>query len=147
MGNPALAARNRDAFSEAGLSDANMVSALGISPSYADQLLAGSKPISAPIRGKLAALIAAKANGPAESPYVLEHGEIRERADFPAEIIDQADDAVEPAGSYLNRLVIGTGYRVEGVPGGGYRITQTVAECVDQSFARAICDLLNGEKG
>lgn len=57
--------------------------ALEISTSYVAKLRSGSDPLRPPVRAKLDALIAAKANGPepVESKHVLEHGEIRERVE------------------------------------------------------------------
>lgn len=112
--------------------------ALEISVDYAKQLRAGRHKITAPIRGKLDALIAAKANGP--DPVEQD-------------IIDQADDAVEPAEPTGDDLK----YYLEGpTDDGGWNVVRRkqwvvehkmIARTWSKGDANKICDLLNKERG
>lgn len=142
---PVVCMQNRERFHAAGVAhnSVDVAGELGISISYAEQLLRGSKPISAPIRAKLDALIAAKANGPVESPYVLEHGEIKER-------VEQVEVDLPKPSSPTSAVFVGDAanrYQIQEMPIGFFKVVSVAAMTRDRSIAERICDLLNKEGG
>lgn len=84
--------------------------ALEISTSYVAKLRSGAEPLRPPVRAKLDALIAAKADGPAESPYVLEHGEFGERD--PVEVDMQAPQPMPVRRPKYQVIKVSDGYAV-----------------------------------
>ncbi len=131
-------ALNRDAFSLAGLADENLSTSLDISQSYVDQLLSGSKPISGPIRAKLDALIAAKANGPEK----VEQFE----ADLqPSPVLTPTNELsswCEPAD-----LPPASDYAVIDATDGTAVLVEILARFNNHTAARKICQKLNKEGG
>ena len=106
------------------LSGRGMSEALGIGQPYASDLWNGNHPISKPIRAKLKALIAAKANG---APEFVEQVEV----DLPKPLI-------EPRKELRYQLLPGVDK---------YRIIEVIAVVPDADQAHRLCDLLNKESG
>ena len=103
---------------------ADVAEKLDISHSYADQLLRGSKPISAPLQSKLDALIAAKANG----PQYVEQVEL--------------DLDLNPVKASKSRFIIDHDHETDTC-----HIVEVIAEVRGYEQAKRICDLLNKEGG